>query len=339
MHKDFAEWYRAAGIPPNGEILPKRWAAIEEYEAGRNEIVSLARLFYRLGKPSEEFLSAFRAPFQKADPAFPMRDNDQELVVLAGAELVDVIERAPTNLADMAALSIVCAAAQNMRTSPAVVDIPEIATRYLGKRAIDRASHGDGNLQAGSNKTLFEALVKLGVPHDGLPAEFERLQRELAVVTEESNMLWWLFSEHSRDLKQSWDKYTVPAAALMAGKELADLTRVIPGPVAATAFLDRVIRCAKSKPPNAILVVDALNNVTIEWRQGYAKENCPTELEDILPISHGVKISLTAPENNAWVSAFKPGTGIPSDSKIAPNVLAYQVFLERLLCHSWKSLS
>ena len=38
MHKDFAEWYRAAAIPPNGDILPKRWEAIEKYEAGRDDM-------------------------------------------------------------------------------------------------------------------------------------------------------------------------------------------------------------------------------------------------------------------------------------------------------------
>src|SRR5262245_42860561 len=131
MHKDFAEWYRGAGIPPTGETLPKRWEAVEKYLVGPEDIVSLTRLFYRLGKPSDEFLNPFRTSFQSADPAFPMRNNDQELLVLAGAKLINVIERSPTDLADLAALSLVCAAAQNLRGSPAVPDIPEIAAGYL----------------------------------------------------------------------------------------------------------------------------------------------------------------------------------------------------------------
>lgn len=338
MHKDFAEWYRVAGIPPNGDILPKRWAAIEKYEAGRDQIVSLARLFYRLGKPSEDFLSTFRTAFQTADPAFQMRGNDQELQVLAGAELIDIIERSPMDLADLAAISLVCAAAQNLRGAPTVPDIPEIAARYLGKRAIERAHKGQGDSDSASSprKTLFDGLSAAGAPLNGLPAELERLQRELAVVTEESNMLWWLFSEHSHDLKQPWAKSTVPAVALTAGKELAELTRVLPGPVAATAFLDRVIRFAKAKPPSTILVVEAINDATLEWRRSYVELNCPVELEDLAPISYGVKISLTAPENDAWFIAFKSGTGISADSKLVPHILAYQMFLEGLLCRSWR---
>jgi hypothetical protein len=338
MHKGFAEWYRAAGIPPNGDILPKRWAAIEKYEAGRDEIVSLARLFYRLGKPSEEFEHAFRTAFQTADPAFQMRDNDQELLVLAGAELINIIDRSSIELADLAALSLVCAAAQNLRGAAAIPDIPEIAARYLGKRAIERARKGQGDSDSASSsrKTLFDGLTAAGAPLNGLPAELERLQRELAVVSEESNMLWWLFSEYSHDLEQPWARSTVPAAALVAGKELAELTRVLPGPVAATAFLDRVIRFAKAKPPITILVVEAINDVTVEWRRAYAERNCPVELQDLVPISHGVKISLTAPEDDAWFIAFKTGTGISADSKVVPHILAYQMFLEGLLCRSWR---
>ena len=338
MHKDFAEWYRSAGITPNGEILPKRWAAIQEYQPGRDEIVSLAQLFYRLGKPSEEFLNKFRTSFQNVDPAFPMRDNDQELVVLAGAQLVATIESGPINLADLAALSLVTGAAQNMRGSPAVADIPEIAVTYLSKRAVARAANGDGNSNS-ANELLFDGLTELGTPYDGLPKEFERLQRELSVVSEESNMLWWLFSEHSRDLNEPWKKQSgVPSVALMVGKELADLTRVIPGPISARAFLDRAIRSIKSKPPEAVLVVDAINGVAPEWRQRYVAEGCPTSIQGLMPISHGLKISLAAPENNAWFSAFTHETGIRPESKLPPNVLAYQLYVEAIFSRAWKTL-
>ena len=184
MHKDFAEWYRSAGITPNGEILPKRWAAIEEYQPEPDEIVSLARLFCRLGKPNDAFLNRFRVSFQKTDPAFPMRDNDQELVVLAGAELVDTIQRGTVNVADFAALSVACAVAQNVRGTPAVADIPEIAISYLSMRSIDRAVDGDGY---GPGNMLFLPRSQHWALTDGVPKEFERLQRELSVASEESN--------------------------------------------------------------------------------------------------------------------------------------------------------
>ena len=75
MHPDFSEWYKSAGIPQKADNLMKRWvSAIKEYMRQREMyIVSMARFFYRLGKSGEEFLGRFRAVFQLADPAFPMR--------------------------------------------------------------------------------------------------------------------------------------------------------------------------------------------------------------------------------------------------------------------------
>jgi hypothetical protein len=323
MHSNFSDWYRLAGMTPTNDIVATRSAAIEGYAAGKSEIVSLTRFFYRLGKPNDEFVSAFRAAFKKADSVFQMSGNDQELCVLAGTTLIHVIDTASSDIADFAALAVVSASAQNLRPCPTVREIPEIAAAYLSKRAINRALLATEPPSGGSTQT----------------PEFQRLEREVALLAEETNMLWWLFSEQSRDAQRRWEKnFTVPAVALIAGKELADLTRAVPGPVATMAFLDRVIRCAKSKPPTSISVVEAINAVEIGWRQKYAAEGCPTELDDLLPISYGIKVSLTAPENSAWFPAFVQGTGIASNSQIAPDVLAYQLFQEILLCRRWKTL-
>jgi len=67
-------------------------------------------------------------------------------------------------------------------------------------------------------------------------------------------MLWWLVSEYSRDRNQSWKKVGLSATSIIAGKELADLTRIIPGPVAAAAFLDRIVRLSDSAKSQIPLV-------------------------------------------------------------------------------------
>jgi hypothetical protein len=338
MHNDFGEWYRLAGIEPDGAILAKRWGVIEGYTPTRDDVVSLTQLFYRLGKPKETFISAFVKIFHDVDPAFRTRENNHELSVLAGAKLVEIIEKSDISLADLAALSLVSSAAGNLRPAPSVKDIPEIAARHLESRSRDRISSFEDDDNTGTRQELFDALTGLGAPHDELAKELRQLQRKMDVVTEESNMLWWLFSEFSRDEQERWASFAVPAVALMAGKELADLTVVLPGPIAALAFLDRVIKSAKSKPPATVSVEDAINGVSLEWRQRYADKNCPSELEALLPIGYGVRASLTASENNAWLPAFAQVAGISSTAKIVPNLLAYQVFIECLLCRSWKEL-
>lgn len=340
MHKDFGEWYRLAGIEPQGESLANRWAVVEAFSPSRNDVVSLTELFYQFGKADETFLTSFVGGFQTADPAFRMRENNHELSVLAGAQLIHIIGGSNVALADMAALSLVSAAASNTRPGPSVKDIPEIAVRYLARRSSERASSIHADVRAADGrKDLFEALTMLGAPYDALAKEVQQLRHQLGVVTEESNILWWLFSEFSRDEEERWTKFSVPATALMAGKELADLTIVLPGPAAAYAFLDRVIKCAKPKPPATVLISEAINAVSIAWRERYSSRSCPSELEPLLPIGHAVKVSLTAPQDGEWLPAFTQTTGIPADAKIAPHVLAHQVYVESLLCRSWKGLS
>lgn len=336
MNSDFSEWYRMAGMEPNADCLPKRWAAIDEYSPKAGDVVSLAKLFYKIGKPEESFLAAFQSEFQKADPTFKMRNNEQELSVLAGAKLVDVINRSK-DLADLGALSLVCGAAANLRVAPSVRVIPEIAASHLMKGTTERSAVDSKTAETDINRELLMALDAGEAPLPALAKQLRKSDRELAIVREESNMLWWLFSEFSRDEKRRWTDFSVPAAAMMAGKELADLTRVIPGPASARAFLDRVIRCVKAKPPASVLVTDAVNAVTIEWRQKYVDEKrCPTELEDLMPLSHGIKLSLSSPNNNEWFPSFISRTQIPATAKLVPNVLADQMFLESLLCRSWK---
>ncbi|MGH7747454.1 MAG: GTPase-associated system all-helical protein GASH [Candidatus Dormibacteria bacterium] len=318
MHKDFAEWHRSAGMEPKAETLLLHWKAIEEYTPTPKEIVSLARLFYRLGTPDEAFLGKFRLLFQEKDPPFPMRDNLLQMAVLAGAELVAVIEKQESEaLANLAALCLVSAAAQNIRPHPAVPEIPGIAAHHIERQARARAV---------PDKTQGEAKSD---------SELQILKRELEIVGEETNMLWWLVSECSRDLNKPWKQVGHPAAFIIAGKELADLTRVMPGPVAALAFLDKITRFAGgAKTSVGVKVSEAIEKTPIEWRRSYVSEPWPIGLEDIVPLSKGVKLSLTVPDGVAWSSIFQQGTGIESTSNLLPHALAYQVFLECLLIRS-----
>jgi hypothetical protein len=317
------------------DALPKRWSAIEGYSPNASGVVSLARLFYSLGSFDEEFHLGFQTAFQTADPPFKMSGNENELSVLAGAELIDLIDRGDTGLADLAALSLVCAAGANLRPPPRVKRIPELAAKYLSERTLGRWTiQSDDEIE--SAESALGSLAAAQEPFPLLAKHLRTMQRQLDLVREESNMLWWLFSDFSRDQQTTWSKVPFAAVPVVAGKELSDLTGIIPGPTAARAFLDRVIHSAKSKPPVSILITDAINNLPAEWRTAYSRDYCTTETAALQPITLGIKLSLSAPENNAWLPAFARGTLLPSGAKIAPNILAHQVFLEAMLCRAWR---
>ncbi len=99
MYKLFAEWYRVAGIDPRGDDLPKRWAGIETLTGTMDttNAVDLARLFLGSTSGSAQFKDQLASRFQNADPAFPMRNNDLELRVLAGAAIAQYVETQSTH--------------------------------------------------------------------------------------------------------------------------------------------------------------------------------------------------------------------------------------------------
>ena len=321
MHGDFSEWFRSAGMNPPADVLQKRWAGVEAIQFDADEIVSLTELFFGFFDGKDTYVAQFRKVFQDADSSFRMRDNNQELSVLAGAALVVVMDSDLIELGDLAALALVSSAAQNLRAAPCVAEIPERAVKHLGRRAVSR-----GKIKADD------------APQDENKTELLKLRRELDVIGEESNVLWWIFGETSRDTGKRWSKCTVPQAALMAGKELADLARIAPGPASAAALLDRIVRHAKAKPPAQVAVKDAIASMPLDWRQKLAGDCCPDTLKNLRPISQGIKMSVELAANEAWVGALAPSTKIQRGSKIAPRLLAYQFFLECVLVSLWSKV-
>lgn len=330
MNSYFGDWYRSAGIPPEGVPLAKRWEAIESFEADVGGVSSLTQVFYKLGLSDSSFPEKFRSAFNKVDPGFPMSGNDRELIVLAGAELVDVIERGSRDVADLAALFLVCGAAQNIRTAT-VAQIPEIAVKYLSQRSVQRAKPE----KDGKEEALSKALAAVGEPHSKLAPEFQKLQLEFPIVKEESNMLWWLISETSRDVNQRWSEMPLGMVCMLTGKELADLTRIIPGPFAARAFLDRAIRSGRDEVAASISISDAVKDTAKTWRDSHFSKALPTGLEGILPLTHAVTLSVQSSNETGWKSIFKAATGIGATGKSSPNLLAYQFYLEHLTARSF----
>jgi hypothetical protein len=346
VHSSFADWYRTAGIEPDSATLAKRWKGAVDFDVGGSETIELACIFFGVSKPTKKFLEAFRGSLQKADPAVPTKSNAHELRVLAGAALVDAIERGDEPLADLAALSLVAGAGQNVRTTPPVPEIPEIAARYLSSRGARRESPSESEFEEFDQKLIEDIATQcatnapenLGAPLQKLADEVKRvysatgaLQQQLRLQSEETNILWWLFGAHSRDLRRRFADLPLPAVCIIAGKELCDLALVIPGPPAAIAFLDQILRLSKPKLPKSISLRDAINNTPHDWRAELGKNRWSEPLLHLMPVMNGIKISLTVGEGEDWGPAFKHAAGIDADINLPPTDLAYQTYLEALL--------
>lgn len=331
MHDYFGEWYRTAGIPPESVPLAERWKAVEKFSPNSTDVALLIQLFFQLTLSHSSFPERFRKALHDTDVTMAMSGNDNELIVLAGAEVIDVIDRADRELADFAALCLVCAAAQNLRQNPLVPDIPERGTKYLKKRSEDRAKP----VKDSPEGKLFDALTALNAPHSDLAAEFQKLQLRFPLVDEETNMLWWLVGDTSRDLDKRWSELDAGAVCSVGAAELADLTKVLPGPVAARAFLDRAVRSERKKVPASLSIAEVVSETPKEWREKRHKTPIPNELAGLLPIHQAMTLSVQADDDGAWRNLFKTATKIPTTAKGSPDAVAYQIYLEHLTARSF----
>lgn len=334
MHDYFGEWYRSGGIPPESLPLAERWKAVEAFKPNSADVALLTQLFFQLTLSDSSFPESFRKALHETDVTMPMSGNDNELIVLAGAELVDIIEKGERDLADFSALCLVCAGAQNLRQNPLVPDIPDRAAKYLKKRSEARARP----VKDSAETKLFDALTAMGAPHSDLAPEFRKLQLRFPLVDEETNMLWWLVGETSRDLGKRWGELDAGAVCSIGAAELADLTKVLPGPIAARAFLDRAVRSERKKVPTSISIAEVISETPKEWREKRHKTPIANELAGLLPIHQAMTLSLQANDDGAWRNIFKTSTKLSASAKGAPDTVAYQIYLEHLTARSFTEM-
>lgn len=305
MNSSFGEWYRRAKIEPRNEELIARSKAIEAFtkKVDQDKIAELVRCFVGLPPRLEKPMEAFTRDLLSADAAFPTVDNHVEMQVLSGATLATILEQSSSN-GDFAALLLVSAVAQGFRKTPIVPDIVSIAHSYLSERTSAVRKLGTRvkfpifnveefaeavtesaatNSAAQMQKPLDSALRKLAEAINNLAATTERtaqyLERADGVSLEESNIVWWVFGEHSRDLSVRFSELPSGFAAIIAGKELAELVRILPGPKAAPAYLDKQLNAHRNQKLK-------LSDLMAEVRPDWLREQKPVkDLLDLTPIN------------------------------------------------------
>jgi hypothetical protein len=137
VHRFFADWYRVAAIEPHPETLEKRWDAIQRTVRDLDvaDALEVVRLFYGSPRCLPRFAERYRDAFKSRDVTFPMRDNEAELRVLAGATIVALLDSRPGSVADVTALATVCADCRGLRLGERLADMLGEARRYLWSRS------------------------------------------------------------------------------------------------------------------------------------------------------------------------------------------------------------
>jgi GTPase-associated system helical domain len=380
VHKYFADWYRVAAIEPHPETLEKRWSAIQRTVRDLDvpDALEVVRLFYGSPRCLPRFAERYRDAFKSRDVTFPMRDNEAELQVLAGATIVALLDSRPGPVADVTALAMVSADCRGLRSGERLADMLGEARRYLWARsgalrlakevktvvppALDVASLLEPFQSALEAKQTrdpdFEGVLDQMPAPGARPRSSPALElttkaiqslaaaitevataageavseqaRRLQLYREEVNVLWWLFAEHSRDTGHRMASLPLPAACLVAGKELADLIEVLPGPLAAAGLLDRMLRAVERELRPTTTLHEAINTAPREWRAGWVASTDGERVEDLCPVLCSVRRSLETSGPDDWAPPVKTVTGVDVHRGLTPLDLAVQAYEEKL---------
>ena len=354
MHTHFADWYRQASFKPEDSWLKLRWQAVEAAasETSASKICELARLYHRKPLKAPEFEDQFRLKFHEADNAFQMSGNDFEISLLAWATRLHMTETCEQNIAIAAAFAVTCPTLQGKCSKGIVTEIVDRARAYLQETrrelrrepvppdAVNPICFDEEALKPlvdawttnqfpEAGKHLSKLLERLGRQLEHVATAERCIERYQSLYREESDILWWLTGKCSRDLEIPFHNIEQQAACTVAGKELADLVRVLPGPLGAPAILDTVIS-TESPASTEVSLSEAINKTDRDWREQWVTTLNTTECLDLSPILFAVNESIRVNGANAWHSVFKTQIGISPTTKLPARELAEQVYEECL---------
>ena len=176
---------------------------------------------------------------------------------------------------------------------------------------------------------LESVLSDVAKAYNGLSADSVRLHTAIGIQNEEIDILWWLVGAQSDDLDEPFAKLAKPAAALLAGKELAALVSHRPGPLGASSILKRMIMNGTGKNQK-IAIKNLIPKLPMDWRKAVA-DRSSEHSNRVCPLIAAISASVDVEDADSWATMFAKKFPHPTDTPIAPDVLSYQMYLEWMM--------
>jgi hypothetical protein len=176
------------------------------------------------------------------------------------------------------------------------------------------------HLETSAARTIVDATLEFASKTQKLCAD---LVRRLEIQDEELDILWWLYGERSEDTGKLFSAVTDLQRSLIFGKELAELTKVAPGPVSIKSVLLKAgVSETKKSVSNSI---DAVDN---EWI-----DECSLDGLSVLMLPIHTAIACRKEFNHAknWKETWAAKTQISKSHSISALSLAHLFYFERLL--------
>ncbi|STR60877.1 Uncharacterised protein [Klebsiella pneumoniae] len=339
------------GLAPTSETIISRQEPVKRLVDNINEqqILDLTSFYYG---DTDVSLEWFRAEFSEEDASFSLLNNEREARVLSASVLGELIDQENA----VAILAICAGSVKGLRQPLQSLWLLKNAEESFLKLAIAGRAFQEIPIKIVPTVTpkLDEEIAALGATNDWatlvtllgkIRAEahasakavatqsmgiLKKIDRQAALIREESQMLWWLTGGYSRVFNRSFTTFSTQQAALAAAIDLGALTNSSEfGPVAIPAMLERVILTAKkgrgAQPKELSAAIDSFS--VEELRCLKAPSTLPPKLA---PISTAIELAEVI-GIGSWYAQFKSRTGLESSIQLESLPLAEQLYREYLL--------
>ena len=353
MEDEFAGWYASLSLGEDTAQVEGRRKAVEAVvnEASKTTLELLVRLVFRV-KPqqmSAPDVAALRAKFVGEVTTTP---GDEELVVLAGAALawaMDPLDDNSTFAATMVAAAA-CGGLRKLALPMDLIGLSDTANRVNAETCRRRPPLDVGKAVATAlDKVEVAAAVKQatdGNPAGGIQTLANLINKVIATVArrqaavedafqnytrlqdEELDILWWLQGGYSSDIKKNFPDVPPAHRPLGIARELASLTKVLPGPTALHALLTRAGVADAPK----LTIVAAVQGMPDDWLDTSLEG---LEGESITPLTTPILFAVSRRKElegaEGWTAAWSKLTSLDEGAELEPLHLAEAVYREFIL--------
>lgn len=345
-----AEWHNLSKVAVQNDTLEKRYKSIENI-IQRKEVefwLDIVRIYLGIvviGKNITDFIRAFST----LDSNFPLTKNEKLLKVLAGMVLICKMELSTDSISDnedesreededidhsksaiVISNALVNSIFFNQYKLDTKVPVMDTANAYLSDYSFNQRTSEASDYE----NSLNETANRLSEEEEGLDASEEEslvktvqaLIKENKLLSEEVNVLWWLFGEYSELADKYFSEIEDNSMVVLGAKELYDLSKFNSELPAARHILRKAIKASNGQGTKQTSLKSCIDSLDQSLKGKILDSN--TETIDILtPCLYALKNSNT----KDWQNSI----GFSAEEKLNHNVLAMQFYKEIVFINSF----
>ncbi len=350
MQAEFISWYSSMELGGDEASRSARWAQVQAAAKApsRNALESLTRLAFRTKLPESD-AGAIRSLFTTEESPPP---GDPELHLLAAATLATLVRRRDA-LAAKAAMFVVTASCAGQREPQQPIDLVTFARDALtslsetGRRRPPLELEKPVISQV-DVKTITESVTTLdmlgiqagfsamaGAVNKALTAVVTRqkgfesaVQEYVRVQDEELDVLWWLHGAHCEICDVPFQDVPEAERPLTLASDLAELTRVVPGPPAVRSLLSR----AGIDDKTTLSIPEVVQALPVNLLTRLVPDRVTAKVSvTTTPILEAIRRRQEVGGQDAWAQSWAAVCGLSQDTKLSSLRLAEAAYLELLL--------